>query len=126
MRRTNVEYSSKCRAECCTATFAKRVLSEAFYSQSKFKTMIQVTVDGKTRVIRDKQIHYQTKNDLECTYKNHSIYINKQDTRNEFYVSVKDKTGMYAVQGAFGGDYCRYNIETIEDCLVMCIKNILL
>jgi hypothetical protein len=88
--------------------------------------MIQVTVDGKTRVIRDKQIHYQTENDLECTYRNHSIYINKQDTRNDFYVSVKDKTGMYAVQGSFGGDYCRYNIETIEDCLVMCIKNILL
>ncbi len=88
--------------------------------------MIQVTVDGKTRVIRGKQIHYQTENDLECTYKDHLICIAKQEATNDFYITVRDKTGMYAVQGGFGGDYCRYGIETIEDCLVMCIKNILL
>jgi len=87
--------------------------------------MLQVVVDGKIRVVRDKQIHYQTENDLECTYKDHHIYIAKQET-DDFYVSVRDKTGSYAVHGGFGGDYCRYGIKTIEDCLVMCIKNILL
>lgn len=87
--------------------------------------MIQVIVDGKKRVIRDKQIHYYTENDLECHYKNHLIYISKQEI-GDFYVTVQDKTGMYAVQGGFGGDYCRYGIKTIKDCLVMCIQNILI
>jgi len=87
--------------------------------------MIQVTVDGKTRVIRNKQIHYQTENDLECTYKGHNICIAKQEA-DDFYITVRDIAGRYAVQGGFGGDYCRYGIETIEDCLVMCIENILL
>lgn len=88
--------------------------------------MIKVTVEGKTRVIRDKNIHHQTENDLECTYKEHRICISKQEATNDYYVTVRDKAGMYAVQGGFGGDYCQYGIETIEDCLVMCIKNILL
>lgn len=87
--------------------------------------MIQVTVNGKNRIIRDKFIHHQTDNDLECTYKNHHINIAKQDT-DDFYITVTDQTGMYAVQGGFGGPYCRYGIETIEDCLVMCIENILI
>jgi len=87
--------------------------------------MIQVTVDGKTRVIRAKQIYYQTENNLECTYRGHEIYIAKQE-RDDFYVTARDKTGRYVVQGGFGGDYCRNGIETIEDCLVMCIENILL
>lgn len=39
--------------------------------------MIQVTVNGKNRIIRDKFIHHQTDNDLECTYKNHHINIAK-------------------------------------------------
>ncbi len=88
--------------------------------------MIQVTVNGKTRVIRDNQVNCQTENRLECTYKDHYICIVKQEATNDFYVTVRYKTGIYAVQGGFGGHYCRYGIETIEDCLVMCIKNILL
>jgi hypothetical protein len=87
--------------------------------------MIKVTVKGKTRIVRDKQIGYQTEAHLQCTYKNHSISISAQDS-GYFYVTVTDKTGMYAVQGGFGGEYCRYGIETIEDCLAMCIENILL
>lgn len=86
--------------------------------------MIKVQVDGKTRIVRDSMIHYHTDNDLECTYKNHHINIAKQEV-GDFYVTVTDQTGMYAVQGGFGGDYCRYGIETIEDCLVMCMQNIL-
>lgn len=31
MRGTDVEYSNKCQAEYCTATFAKRVLAEVFF-----------------------------------------------------------------------------------------------
>lgn len=41
MRRTNVEYSSKYRAEYCTATFAKRVLYASPYLLINNKTMIQ-------------------------------------------------------------------------------------
>lgn len=86
--------------------------------------MIKVEVDGKTRIVRDSMIHYHTDNDLECTYKNHHINIAKQEV-GDFYVTVTDQTGMYAVCGGFGGDYCTYGIETIEDCLVMCMQNIL-
>ena len=87
--------------------------------------MIKVEVNGKTRIIRDKFIHYDTENDLECTYKNHHINIAKQEV-GDYYVTVTDETGMHAVQGGFGGEYCRYGIETIEDCLVMAIENILI
>ena len=86
--------------------------------------MIQVTVNGKNRVVRDKFIHYQTENDLECYYKNHHINITAQETGG-FYVTVTDETGMYAVDGGFG-EYHNPPIETIEDCLVMCIENILI
>ena len=41
MRRTNIEYGRKCRAEYCTATFAKRVLYAYPYLLIKNKTMIQ-------------------------------------------------------------------------------------
>lgn len=85
--------------------------------------MIQIEVKGKNRIIRDKFIHYQTENDLECTYKSHLIYIAAQETGG-WYVSVTDKTGMYAVQGGFGGGYDEY--ETMNDVLVMCIENILM
>jgi hypothetical protein len=88
--------------------------------------MIKVVVNGKTRIIRDKQIQLQTENDLYCTYKNHSICISKQETTNDFYVTVSDRSGIYAVQGGYGGDYCRDGVKTIEDCLVICIKNILI
>jgi len=37
MRRTNIEYSSKCQAEYCTATFAKRVLVAVFLRIINFK-----------------------------------------------------------------------------------------
>ena len=59
--------------------------------------MIKVTVEGKIRVIRDKHIHYQTENYLECTYKDHRICIAKQEATNDYYVTVIDKTGMYAI-----------------------------
>jgi hypothetical protein len=87
--------------------------------------MIKVLVEGKTRIIRDKMITHQSENSLECYYKNHQIIIEKQRI-DDFYVSVTDERGMHAVHGGFGGDYCTENIKTIEDCLVMCIKNILL
>ncbi len=62
MRRTNVEYSSKCRAEYCTATFAKRVLYAAFslfekyflkmfvYSKIRCKFVIEIKnyINGKS------------------------------------------------------------------------------
>jgi len=56
--------------------------------------MIQVTVDGKTRVIRDEQISFQSDHDLHCKYKNHNICIAEQETGG-YYVTVTDKTGMY-------------------------------
>lgn len=87
--------------------------------------MIQVIVDGKLRLIRDKQISFKTDHDLYCKYKNHNICISEQETGG-YYVTVTDRTGCYAVQGGFGGPYCRDGIKTIEDCLVMCIKNILI
>lgn len=85
--------------------------------------MIQVKVNGKNRVIGDKFIQYQTENDLECDYKNHHIYIDKQETGG-WCVSVTDQSGEYAVQGGVGGGYDDY--ETLEDVLVMCIENILI
>lgn len=85
--------------------------------------MIQVEVNGKNRVIRDKFIHYQTESDLECDYKNHHIYIAEQETGG-WYATVTDETGGYAVQGGFGGGYDKY--ETLNDVLVMCIENILI
>lgn len=88
--------------------------------------MIKVLVDGKPRLVRKNMIRYQTDNDLECVYKNHTISISRQEANDDFYVTVRDSSGMYAVQGGFGGPYCRYGIETIEDCLAMCIKNILI
>lgn len=86
--------------------------------------MIQVIVNDKKRIIRNKFIYYQTENDLECTYKNHRICIAKQEI-GDFYISVTDKTGMYAVHGGYGGPYCRNGIETIEDCLKLAILNII-
>ena len=87
--------------------------------------MIQLKVAGKNRVIRDKQISFQTEHDLHCRYRDHDICIAEQETGG-YYVTVTDVTGMYAVQGGFGGQFCRDGIKSIEDCLVMCIKNILL
>lgn len=87
--------------------------------------MIQVEVNGKTRIIRDKFIHYQTENDLECTYKNHHINIAKQEV-GDYYVTVTDETGMYAVQGGFGGSWGKEEHNSIEGCLVMAIENILI
>lgn len=86
---------------------------------------LRVQVDGKTRIVRAKNIRHQTKGQLECKYKGHLVWIEKQK-EGDFYVAVTDEAGRYAVQGGFGGQYCRYGIETIEDCLAMCIKNILL
>ena len=85
--------------------------------------MITVKVNGKNRVIRDKFIDYHTENDLYCTYKNHFIRISAQDTGG-FYCTVTDQTGMYAVDGGFG-EYHNPPFETIEDCLKMCIENII-
>jgi len=85
--------------------------------------MIKVKVNGKNRIIRDKFIHYQTEHDLECDYKNHYIYIAEQETGG-WYVTVTHESGMYAVQGGFGGGYDKY--EKLEDVLVMCIENILI
>lgn len=86
---------------------------------------MKLIVNGKTRIVRKSNISYHTDNDLYCTYKGYSICISTQD-RGDFYVTARDKTGMYAVEGGFGGLYCKYGIETIEDCLKMCIENILL
>lgn len=85
--------------------------------------MIKLIVDGKTRIIKDKQISFHTEHDLYCKYKNHNICISEQ-TDGSYYVTVTDESGCYAVMGGFGGQYCRDGIETIEDCLKMCIKNI--
>jgi len=85
--------------------------------------MIKVEVNGKSRIIRDKFIHYQTETDLECYYKNHHINIAEQETSG-WYATVTDETGMYAVEGGFGGGYDKY--DTLEDVLVMCIENILI
>ena len=85
--------------------------------------MIKVEVNGKPRIIRDKFIHYQTNEDLECYYKNHHINITEQETGG-WYATVTDETGMYAVEGGFGGGYDKY--DTLEDVLVMCIENILI
>ena len=87
--------------------------------------MIKVEVNGKARIIRDKFIHYQTENDLECHYKNHHINIAKQEV-GDYYVTVTDETGMYAVDGGFGGSWGKDNHNNIEGCLVMCIENILI
>lgn len=87
--------------------------------------MIKVTVDGKTRIVRDNKISYQTNHDLYCIYKAHNICISEQESGG-YYISVTNKAGQYAVEGGFGGQYCRYGIETIEDCLALCIKNILI
>ena len=85
--------------------------------------MIKVKVDGKDRIIRDKFIDYQTESDLHFTYKNHTVVIAEQETGG-WYASVIDKTGMYAVDGGFGGGYDEYN--SLEDIIIMCIKNILI
>jgi hypothetical protein len=87
--------------------------------------MIKVIVDGKPRIIRKNMISYHTENDLNCRYQNHNINIARQES-GDFYVAVTDDSGSYAVQGGFGGQYCRDGIKTIEDCLVMCIQNILI
>jgi len=87
--------------------------------------MLKVIVNGKTRIVRDSKISYHTNNDLYCKYKDHNITISKQE-KGDFYVSVVGPDGMYAVNGGFGGEYCRYNIKTIDDCLAMCIENILI
>ncbi len=85
--------------------------------------MIKIEVNGKTRIIRDKFIHYHTEQDLECHYKNHHINIAEQETGG-WFATVTDKTGMYAVDGGFGGGYDEY--ESLEDVLKMCIENILI
>ena len=85
--------------------------------------MVKIKVDGKDRIIRDKFIDYQTESDLHFTYKNHTVVIAEQETGG-WYTSVIDKTGMYAVDGGFGGGYDEY--ETLEDVIAMCIKNILI
>lgn len=87
--------------------------------------MIKIIVDGKARIIRKGAISFQTQDDLYCKYRNHDICISRQECGG-FYVTVRDKSGMYAVQGGFGGPHCRYEIESIEDCLKMCIQNILI
>ena len=87
--------------------------------------MIKVLVEGKIRIIRNKQIDYFTENDLSCKYKKCTINISKQEV-GDYWVSVTDKNGGYLVYGGFGGEYCRYQIKTIEDCLIMCIQNILI
>jgi hypothetical protein len=87
--------------------------------------MISVIVEDKKRIVRNKYIEYFTENDLYCTYKNYSIAISRTDV-DDFYIDVRDKTGMVAIQGGFGGHYCRYNIKTLEDCLKLCIENILI
>ncbi len=86
--------------------------------------MIKVEVYGKTRLVRGNMVYYHTDTNLECVYKNHHINIIKQDKGN-YYVTVTDQKGMYAVLGGFGGEYCRYGIKSIKDCLVMCIQNII-
>ena len=86
--------------------------------------MIIVKVKGQNRIIRNKFIHYQTENDLECHYKNHHINIAKQEV-GDYYVTVTDETGMYAVQGGFGGSWGKEEHNSIEGCLVMCIGNII-
>lgn len=85
---------------------------------------MKLIVKGKTCVIRKNQIQYDFDTDFECDYKKHHIYISKLK-ENDFYITVKDKTGMYAVDGGFGGEHCRYGIKTIEDCLKLAIENIL-
>ena len=88
--------------------------------------MIKVIVQDKQRIIRDKYISVYEKYQLECKYRNHFIYILKDNSNNGFYAEVKDKSGRFLVQGGFGGCYSRYGIKTIEDCLAMCIDNILI
>ena len=87
--------------------------------------MIKVEVNGKVRIIRDKFIFYKTENDLECYYKNHHIIISSQEV-GDYYVTVTDKSGIYAVQGGFGGSLGKEEYNTIEGCLVMAIENILI
>ena len=56
MRRTNVEYSSNCRAEYCTATFAKRVLAVVFcliLNNSKMKKYRIELSEQQMRLIAD-------------------------------------------------------------------------
>lgn len=87
--------------------------------------MIKVEVNGKTRIIRDKFINYQTENDLECNYKKHHISISKQEV-GDIYVTVTDSKGMFAVDGGFGGDWGEDKHNSIEGCLIMAIENILI
>ena len=87
--------------------------------------MIKVEVNGKTRIIRDKFISCQTENDLECCYKNHHINIAKQEV-GDYYVTVTNEKGMYAVHGGFGGSWGQDKHNSIEGCLVMAIENILI
>lgn len=87
--------------------------------------MIKVKVNGKLRIISDKFISYQTENDLECQYKNHNINIAKQEV-GDYYVTATDKTGVYIIDGFYGGSWGQEKHNSIEDCLVMAIENILL
>lgn len=84
--------------------------------------MKYLKVKGKTRIIR--KISYQTENDIECTYKGYLINISLQDT-DDFYVTIKAPDGCYIVQGGFGGPFCNYNIKSMDDCLKICLENIL-
>jgi hypothetical protein len=64
--------------------------------------MIQVVVGGKTKVVRDNQISFQTNHDLHCKYKNHNICISEQETGG-YYVTATDRKRQYVVEGNFGG-----------------------
>jgi len=85
---------------------------------------MRIKVKGKNRIIQQKQIRYQDNKEFECVYKKHNIYISKLK-ENDFYMSVTDASGMYAVQGGYGGKNCPYGIQTLEDCLKLAIENIL-
>lgn len=84
---------------------------------------MKLIVNGKTRIIRPSKTTHVVGDYFGCDYKGYSICISIRP--NDFYITVKDKTGMYAVDGGFGGEHCRYGIKTIEDCLKLAIENIL-
>lgn len=86
--------------------------------------MIKVDVNGKTRVIRPGQIQYRSDNTLKCCYKNHEISIDAQKTA-DFYVTITTPEGQEAFQSGVGGEFCPYHVQSIEDCLVLCINRIL-
>lgn len=79
---------------------------------------IVLQVEGKTRIVRAKNVRTNNETDIDARYRNHEITITKNGARSSWIAIVTDESGSYAVDGIFNG--------TKYEVLKMCIKNILL